>query len=137
MIPFKVKEYSNLIGWKHFRLWLKNSVVDQPLNGLNFWQKPKNLKEVLAFFPQRSFIKKTRICQFLTFAILCKISEKSYPPFLTKLITDLPTYWPTDILTYWQKQFHMILSAWSWESKNDNVNIISQMTITNKIWNYK
>ena len=128
-----IKEYFNLIGWKHFRPWLKNKIfpvhvvftepwrtlsytifkVRKDISGLNFWQNPKTLilEEFLRTFPKMRIFPSKNLSVFGPLAS-CIISEKLYEPFLRK--TD---NWPTDRLNYWHTDRDSFIGSFPPESR--------------------
>ena len=79
------------------------------LNGLSFWQNPKN--SIFVHYPQNEISsQKSDSVSFLSLRCrtLWEVSEKAYVPFRRKRIYLL-SYWPTDILKYWQWWNHRTL----------------------------
>ena len=81
------------------------------LNGIKFLITAKKniLKEFLSFsLKMRIFLTNLTlpVSAPLETPTSCKISKKFYEPLLGKTVI-----WPTDIRTYWQRQFYEILSG--------------------------
>ena len=100
------------------------------LNDNFFWKKKQKnrkpiLEEFLGFLPKmRIFLKNSAslVFYFLKSLTLYEISEKN--SFLRKSVK----YWHSDILTYWQWQYHRTLSAYKWGYK------IQEILFYQKCW---